>query len=82
MAKGFGELSNVRGIIKYSISPFEQRAFAGAISKGLPNLFRRFRSKFFIVAPPFMIAYYIYDQTEKAHARMMRKNPADFANDV
>jgi len=51
MAKGFGELSNVRGIIKYSISPFEQRAFAGAISKGLPNLFRRFRSKFFIVAP-------------------------------
>jgi hypothetical protein len=29
-----------------------------------------------------MIAYYVYDQTEKAHARMTRKNPADFANDV
>lgn len=47
----FGELAKVRGIITYKISPFEQRAFANAISKGVPNTFRRFRSSVFRVVP-------------------------------
>lgn len=51
MGKGFGELAHVRGIIKYSLSPFEQRAFAGAIKYGVPNLFRRFRGQVLRVAP-------------------------------
>lgn len=51
MAHGFGELAKVSGIVTYKISPFEQRAFAGAISKGVPNMFRRFRSNVFTVAP-------------------------------
>lgn len=51
MAKHFGELATVRGILTYKLSPFEQRAFAGAISHGIPNIFRRIRSKIFIVTP-------------------------------
>lgn len=51
MAKHFGELATVRGIITYKLSPFEQRAFAGAISHGIPNIFRRIRQKIFIVVP-------------------------------
>lgn len=41
MGKGFGELYKLRNIVTYRISPFEQRAFAGVISHGLPNTIRR-----------------------------------------
>lgn len=51
MGGHFGELAKVRGIVTYKISPFEQRAFAKAISHGVPNMFRRFRSNVFRVAP-------------------------------
>lgn len=51
MAHGFGQLAKVYGIVTYKLSPFEQRAFAGALSKGVPNMFRRFRSNVFTVAP-------------------------------
>uniref|UniRef100_T1GDV3 Cytochrome b-c1 complex subunit 8 n=1 Tax=Megaselia scalaris TaxID=36166 RepID=T1GDV3_MEGSC len=47
----FGNLAKVRGIITYKISPYEQKAFAGAISHGVPNMFRRFRSNVFTVLP-------------------------------
>ncbi|KAH8376268.1 hypothetical protein KR200_008926 [Drosophila serrata] len=47
----FGNLAKVHGIVTYKLSPFEQRAFAGAISNGVPNMIRRFRSNVFIVAP-------------------------------
>merc|ERR1711972_1072599 len=72
MGKGFGELAHVRGIIKYSLSPFEQRAFAGAISFGVPNMFRRFRGQVLRVAPPFIIGYMIYSTIEARHQQMMR----------
>ncbi|KAG7175863.1 cytochrome b-c1 complex subunit 8-like [Homarus americanus] len=81
MGKGFGELAYVRGIIKYSLSPFEQRAFAGALSYGVPNMFRRFRSQVLRVVPPFVIAYMIYNGVEKRHGQLMRKNPDDYIND-
>ena len=50
MGKHFGELAKVRHIVQFRISPHEQRAFAGAISQGLPNVFRRIRSELFFVA--------------------------------
>lgn len=81
MGKGFGELAYVRGIIKYTLSPFEQRAFAGAVSHGVPNMFRRFRSQVLKVAPPFIIGYMIYSGVEASHDQLMRKNPADYEND-
>jgi len=47
----FGNLAKIRGVITYSLSPYEQRAFAGIISKGVPNTFRRIRESFFRVVP-------------------------------
>ena len=47
----FGELAKVRGIVTYKLSPFEQRAFAKAISHGVPNIFRRLRGSLFRVVP-------------------------------
>ncbi|KAJ6649413.1 Cytochrome b-c1 complex subunit 8 [Pseudolycoriella hygida] len=82
MAHGFGKLAKVHGIVTYKLSPFEQRAFAGAISHGVPNMLRRFRSNVFVVAPPFIVAYLVYDYVESLHHQYSRKNPADFANDV
>ena len=49
MGKHFGELAKLRGIIQFRISPHEQRAFAGAISQGIPNVFRRIWSEGFFV---------------------------------
>lgn len=51
MGQHFGELATVRGIVIHKLSPFEQRAFAGVISKGVPNTFRRIRAQMFRVAP-------------------------------
>ncbi|KAH8302345.1 hypothetical protein KR044_005399 [Drosophila immigrans] len=77
----FGNLAKVHGIVTYKLSPFEQRAFAGAISNGLPNIVRRIRSNIFRVTPPFIVGYLIYDLVERKHTALMRKNPADYAND-
>lgn len=49
--KHFGELFKLRNIIYYRLSPFEQRAFAGAIKQGVPNILRRFRENVFVVVP-------------------------------
>ena len=51
LSKGFGQLATVRGTTKYHISPFEQRAFAGAITKGIPNTIWRIRASILDVAP-------------------------------
>ncbi|XP_049865047.1 cytochrome b-c1 complex subunit 8 [Pectinophora gossypiella] len=81
MGLHFGELAKIRGLVSYKISAHEQRAFAGAVSNGLPNLFRRFRASVFRVAPPFIIGYLVYEGVEREHHRLSRKNPADYAND-
>merc|ERR1711911_548371 len=78
---GFGELAKVRGIVQFRLSPHEQRAFAGAISQGVPNVFRRIRSEIFFVATPLLLCYLVYDQTEKKHTELLRKNPADFEHE-
>lgn len=51
MGLHFGELAKIRGIVIHKISPYEQKAFAGAISKGFPNTIRRIRGQIFIVTP-------------------------------
>jgi ubiquinol-cytochrome c reductase subunit 8 len=81
MGHGFGQLAKIRGVIFYRLSPFEQRAFAGALSKGFPNTIRRISENFWRVAPPFIISYVVYNETEKLHAKMLRKNPEDYACD-
>ncbi|XP_026466104.1 cytochrome b-c1 complex subunit 8-like [Ctenocephalides felis] len=82
MGKHFGELYKIRGLVSYTLSPFEQKAFAGLISKGLPNTLRRIRESAFIILPPTIIAYLVYDTVEKKYAQLQRKNPADYENDV
>lgn len=51
MVGHFGELARIRHVITYSLSPFEQRAFPNYFSKGIPNVWRRFRASVFKVAP-------------------------------
>lgn len=51
LGQHFGTLAKVRGIVIHTLSPFEQRAFAGAISKGIPNTLRRINSEIFYVVP-------------------------------
>ncbi|XP_055535690.1 cytochrome b-c1 complex subunit 8 [Wyeomyia smithii] len=81
MGHGFGELAKVRGIVTHKISPFEQKAFANYFSKTIPNTLRRIRSQIFIVTPPFIIGYMVYNYVENLHTQINRKNPADFEND-
>ncbi|KAK7495307.1 hypothetical protein BaRGS_00013489 [Batillaria attramentaria] len=79
MGRKFGSLTKVRNIITYSLSPFEQRAFAGAIKHGVPNLFRRFRGQVFRVVPPLFLCYLVYDWGKKEHERLQRKDPKKYA---
>lgn len=51
LSQHFGELAKVRGIVVHKISPFEQKAFAGAISKGVPNTLRRISNSVFRIVP-------------------------------
>ncbi|XP_008418273.1 cytochrome b-c1 complex subunit 8 isoform X1 [Poecilia reticulata] len=81
MGRHFGDLARVRHVITYSLSPFEQKAFANYFSKGIPNVWRRFTASFFKVAPPMILTYLIYSWGSMAHEQGKRKNPADYAND-
>nr|CAD7455374.1 unnamed protein product [Timema tahoe] len=81
MGKHFGELAYLRGIVQYRLSPFEQRAFAGAFTKGLWNIPVRIRASIFRVAPPFILGYLVYSSVERKHEQLMRKNPDDFKDD-
>merc|ERR1712029_1291584 len=66
----FGKLATVRGQTKYHLSPFEQRAFAGAIATGVPNTLWRIRTNIFYWLPPITLAYLIYDP--------LRRNTTDY----
>ncbi|KAH0545652.1 cytochrome b-c1 complex subunit 8 [Cotesia glomerata] len=79
---GFGTLAKIRGIVYFRLSPFEQKAFGGAISHGVPNMLRRFRENVLRVAPPIAIYYLIYSWAIQEHERVVRKKPGDFADDV
>merc|ERR1712117_870528 len=62
--------------------PFDQKAFAGVLTTGIPNFFRRVKGEFLNVVPPFVIGYLIFDYYEKEHDRLQRKQPGQFDNDV
>ncbi|XP_003464514.1 cytochrome b-c1 complex subunit 8 [Cavia porcellus] len=81
MGREFGNLTRVRHVITYSLSPFEQRAFPNYFSKGIPNVLRRTRGCILRVAPPFVLAYLIYSWGTQEFEKSKRKNPADYEND-
>lgn len=81
MGRTFGSLIKYGQVITYSISPFEQKAFAGVLKDGVPNVWRRFKESVLRVVPPLAISYGIYVWAKDLHAQSERKVPADFAND-
>nr|XP_033782745.1 cytochrome b-c1 complex subunit 8 [Geotrypetes seraphini]XP_033782746.1 cytochrome b-c1 complex subunit 8 [Geotrypetes seraphini]XP_033782747.1 cytochrome b-c1 complex subunit 8 [Geotrypetes seraphini]XP_033782748.1 cytochrome b-c1 complex subunit 8 [Geotrypetes seraphini] len=81
MGHHFGDLIKVRHIITYSLSPFEQKAFPNYFTKGIPNLWRRFRGQVFRVGPPFLLMYLVYSWGTQEHARTKRKDPSLYEND-
>ncbi|CAL8113984.1 unnamed protein product [Orchesella dallaii] len=77
----FGELAKIRGIVYYRLSPFEQKAFAGAISKGVPNIGRRCAENFWRTVPWFVGSYIVFAYYEDLAEKMKRKNPDQYACD-
>ena len=63
LGKGFGQLPltggvGIRGVTKYHLSPFEQKAFAGVLTTGIPNFFRRVKGEFLNVVPRKLISFW------------------------
>jgi len=63
----WGKLGKVNAHVYYSLSPYEQKAFAGVVSKGIPNLARRFMDEIGFIAPPFIAGYFIYRWAKSNH---------------
>ncbi|KAL3044979.1 cytochrome b-c1 complex subunit 8 [Trematomus bernacchii] len=81
MGGHFGDLARMRHVVTYSLSPFEQRAFPNFFSKGIPNVWRRFRASVFKVAPPMIALYLTYTWGNSTYRASKRKVHADFEND-
>ncbi len=62
----------VRHIITYSLSPYEQRAFAGYFSRDMPAMFRRLFSAGQNMLPGLGTAAAIYYFADKKAAQMER----------
>ncbi|KAI9179526.1 hypothetical protein H9P43_004853 [Blastocladiella emersonii ATCC 22665] len=56
------------GIVTYQISPFRQRAFAGAFSKGVFNVYRRTMAQAGYIIPPFVLGYAMYSYCKDKYA--------------
>ena len=82
MGRGFGNLYfGAKNIITYSLSPFEQKAFGGLLSRGVPNVIRRFFDEVFFILPGLTVAGLVYHYGTKDFERRQRKNPADYENE-
>ncbi len=80
--KVFGSIGvHVKHIITYSISPYEQKIFAGVFSRGVPNMIRRVSEEIFFILPGLTTAALVYHFGTKEFERRQRKNPADYEND-
>jgi hypothetical protein len=61
-----------KGVTTYAMSANRQNPFAGFLSKGLFNTFRRSRNQFLYVVPPFVAAYFAMDWAQKRYVDMCR----------
>nr|BAA23321.1 low molecular mass ubiquinone-binding protein [Homo sapiens] len=73
MGREFGNLTRMRHVISYSLSPFEQRAYPHVFTKGIPNVLRRIRESFFRVVPQFVVFYLIYTWGTEEFERSKRR---------
>ncbi|KAL1450399.1 hypothetical protein WDU94_002770 [Cyamophila willieti] len=79
---GFGNLGpHIRNIVYHRISMFEQKAFAGLINPGIPNMLRRVGESAPKTVPWFIASYLIITQTDAYYKTLCRKNPADYENE-
>ncbi|CAK9290498.1 unnamed protein product [Gordionus sp. m RMFG-2023] len=78
MGKTFGDIARVRGVITYSISPYEQRAFAGYITKGLPR-FGSMLVRNSIYFLPYIISFALIDWSKRKYEENIRKDPSIYA---
>ncbi|KAF9374524.1 ubiquinol--cytochrome-c reductase subunit 8 [Podila verticillata] len=62
-----------RGIAIYALSPYEQRAFAGALHQAVFNTFRRVTGQAFYIAIPFGAAYGLYSWGKQNHQWRLSK---------
>ncbi|XP_006872977.1 PREDICTED: cytochrome b-c1 complex subunit 8-like [Chrysochloris asiatica] len=81
MGREFGNLTRMRHVITYGLSPFEQRAFPNYFSKGIPNVLRRIQASVLRVVPPFVVFYLVYTWGNEEFEKSKRKNPATYEND-
>ncbi|KAJ9049646.1 ubiquinol--cytochrome-c reductase subunit 8 [Entomophthora muscae] len=49
-----------RGIVSYSISPYQQRVFAGVLTKSSFNVVRRTSAQVPYIVPAFALGYLVY----------------------
>lgn len=80
MGRKFGNLTRGKNIVTYSLSPFEQRAFAG-ITKSIANMARRVRTQLPYQLPAFISGILLYTWAMEDFHKRNRKNPKDFEND-
>jgi ubiquinol-cytochrome c reductase subunit 8 len=78
--KEFGNLIKSKNIVSYTLSPFEQRAFAG-VSAGIGNWVRRMRTNLMYMAPGFISLVLIYNYAKASNQLTKRKNPKDYENE-
>uniref|UniRef100_A0A090X7J7 Cytochrome b-c1 complex subunit 8 n=1 Tax=Ixodes ricinus TaxID=34613 RepID=A0A090X7J7_IXORI len=76
MGLHFGNLIKLRGVVTYRLSPYEQRAFAGLLKHGIPNVIpTNPRTRYSTWPPPFVLGYLVYDYSKREYERSIRKNP-------
>ncbi|XP_076176234.1 ubiquinol-cytochrome c reductase ubiquinone-binding protein [Ptiloglossa arizonensis] len=82
MGKKFGNLAYISGITYFRISPYEQRAFAGMIKDGVPNMIRRINASILRSTPFFLMTYLVMEWANEEYHSLHRKNPKDYENDT
>ncbi|CAK9819190.1 Cytochrome b-c1 complex subunit 8 [Anthophora plagiata] len=81
MGLKFGNLMKMSGITFFRLSPYEQKAFAGAID-GAGRMIKRGLSNFLMIAPFFMGGYLIRAWADAENYNLHRKDPRDYENDT
>ncbi|KAK9377288.1 cytochrome b-c1 complex subunit 8 [Lipomyces chichibuensis] len=62
-----------RGIITYSVSPYAQKPFAGALHNAIFNTFRRVSSQAFYVVLPAGLLIYVVNSAKQKNAYLYSK---------
>lgn len=77
-SKWFGHMGNLggptqRGVVVYTLSHFQQRAFAGALKHGIFNTARRTFSQIPYILPAIVLAYTVYNWGNDKHKYLNSK---------